>query len=210
LSTSARTEQRRPPPALLVGVALVGLALVGLALFLGRTEQEGSHPRRGAEADGTEPATLPKITHARWRVDKFPAGAVGGMTKAEVRRLKAQGPKVGRLVRSLYDTLFLEPERLGRVVRASFAGSAARSFLSLDSSGPPDRATRVKLVTRKARIGIDAQASKHAVASVTVAARGSASGRSFRLVHEATLWLERWRRGWRVIAYDLEQRPVRK
>jgi hypothetical protein len=34
-------------------------------------------------------------------------------------------------------------------------------------------------------------------------------GRDFKVRHRSQLWLERTKKGWKVIAFDIDQRPMR-
>jgi hypothetical protein len=208
MGTSASTEQRRPSPAVVIGVIVGCLSLIGVAVLVA-TLDDGPRPHRAADSSNPRAAPAPEIRHAPWHVVKYGAGAVGHVTRADRRRVEFYGRRAGTLVRGVYDALFLEPRRLGRIVRASFATTAARSFLRLESAGAPAKVERLRIVSRRARIGVDARSAKRAVASVWLRAAGLAGERRFLLLHEATLWLQRTKRGWRVIAYDVKQRPVR-
>lgn len=206
MTTSAPTEQRRLSPAVLWGSAVACLAVIALALFLAGSNN--ARPRNGARPTRIGITRPPKVEHARWRVGKYLAGSVGRTSRAERRRLRTQGPKVGTLVRGLYDTIFLRPDRLRPVVRSTFAPAAARSFLRLRAVGVPAQASRFELLSRRARVGVDARTGARAVASATVQATGRVGRHIFRLVHEGTLWLERSHSRWRIIAYDVTQKPV--
>jgi hypothetical protein len=207
VSAAVPTEQKRSSPPVILGAALTCL-LASVLAFLPACSGEPPRSDASPELRRPGPAGVPDIEHARWRVDKFSAGSLGRATKADRRRLKVQGPKVGALVRSIYDTLFLQPARTERVVRARFATPAARSFMRTGAGLPPG-AERVALVSRRARIGIDARTTSRAVASVLLRATGWRDAQRFRLLHRATLWVERSPGGWRVFAYDIAQEPAR-
>ena len=107
----------------------------------------------------------------------------------------------------VYDAVFLQPAHLPAAARSDFSRAAARSW-QRSRAGLPAHAERVKLLSRRARIGIDAESARRAVASVVVRAAGWRGARRFRLLHRATLWIERGARGWRIVAYDLAQGPA--
>ncbi|CAN5602778.1 hypothetical protein BH24ACT26_BH24ACT26_15640 [soil metagenome] len=208
------TSQRRVPTPVIAGVGIglaVLLPLVALGLLLGgRDEPSAQATKPTVSRPGAARPAPPPIEQAPWRIDSSRAGAVAHMTKADRRRLGAQRPRVGALVRDLYDVLLLRPEDRAGAIRRHFARPAARSFMKLRRLGVPEAAARVKTLRRRASIAIDAPGARRAVASVSVSAAGKVSPRWFRMTHEATLWLERAKGDWRVIAFDVEQRPVRR
>ena len=209
MSTSARTDQRKYSPAAVLAAVVACLAAGGVAAFLAGLGDE-SPSTVTPQARPRTVASPPEVNHARWRIRHHATGGLGKLTKAQRRRVRAQAPRVGALVRQVFDTLFLDPARVSPVVRASFTRSAARSWVRLRAAGPPRGTSRLELVARRARLSFDARSATQAVASVRLAARGRTVRRRFRLAHETTLWLERSPGKWRVVAYDVSQRPVRR
>jgi hypothetical protein len=67
----------------------------------------------------------------------------------------------------------------------------------------------VSTTLRRARIGIQAGGARTAVAAVTVRAVGDHAGTA-PVLHRSTLWLERARTGWKVIAFDVRQGALPK
>jgi hypothetical protein len=208
MSTSARTDQRRYSPAVVVTAVLACLALAGLALFLAGLDD--ASPQATAERPRPTPVTsAPEVEHASWRVRGGATGSFGGLTKAQTRRVRAQTPHIGTLVKNVFDTLFLDPARARRVVGKAFTRPAARSWAKL-RVGPPPATTALRIVSRGAKITVDAPSARRAVAIVRLRVRGQTETRRFHLAHDARLWLERLPGRWRVVAYDVDQRPVRR
>ena len=208
MSTSARTDQRRYSPAVVVTAAFACLVLTGLALFLAGLDD--ASPQKTAERRRPARVTsAPEVDHAAWRVRRGATGGFGGLTKAQSRRVRAQTPRIGTLVRNVFDTLFLDPARARRVVGETFTRSAARSWAKL-RVGPPTATTALRIVSRGAKITVDAPSARRAVATVRLRVRGETETRRFHLAHDARLWLERLPGRWRVVAYDVDQRPVRR
>jgi hypothetical protein len=208
MSTSARTDQRRFPPAVLVAAVLACVVLVGLGLLLAGLDDTA--PQRAAET--RRPASVtpaPEVQHASWQVRRSATGSFGKLTTAQSRRVRTHTPRIGALVKDVYDTLFLDPERTRRVVGTSFARPAARSWAKL-RVGPPAGTTALRIVSRGAKVTVDAPSAKRAVATVRLRVQGQTETGRFRLAHGATLWLERLPGRWRVVAYTVDQRPVRR
>jgi hypothetical protein len=208
MSTSARTDQRRYSPAVIVAAVLACLALAGLALFLAGLNDASSGTTTTEKSRPAPVNSTPEVRHAAWRVRRSAIGSFGKLTKAQRRRVNAQTPRIGTLVRNVYNTLFLDPARARRVVGAAFTRPAARSWAKLRPVGPPEGTTTLKIVSRKAAVTVDAPSARRAVASVSLRVRGRTETRRFRLAHDATLWLERLPGRWRIVAYDVNQRPV--
>ncbi len=158
-----------------------------------------------ASPSGARPGTIaaPDVEQADWKVSTRPMGSLGKPSARERKRARAAGRRVGVVIKRVYDDLFLEPARLKGSVRAHFTRSAGAALLA-SKSGPPSAAQDVRTVVRKTKISVQVPRTRHAVAEVRVIAKGKAQGR-FRVVHRSTLYLERGRSGWTVIAFDLDQ-----
>lgn len=181
------------------------VAAFACAVALGACDAGGpSDPVERSSSTTTAPD--PSIKQAKWKMNVHPSGNLEKMSKRQMKRIRAQRPEVGSLVARVYDALFLAPARRRSVVRNSFAPRAAAAFA--DDAGIPANTTMVRTTLRKADIGIDATGARRAAAVVKVRARGRVGSRRFALVHRATLWLER-RGGWKVIAFDVRQSPVK-
>jgi hypothetical protein len=197
-------DKRRLPPALVAGATAAVAAGLALAVVL-LTSGSGS---------GTPPASPPtapaspaaRIAQAPWRIEAHAVGRFGDAPKAARRRLRAQRPRAAALVRDVYDAIVLRPRVARRTIRERFAPPAGRSFAGLRRLGPPQGASRVKTLVRRARVALEAPGGRRAVAAVSVRARGIARGRRFRLKHRSTLWLERSGGRWHVVAYEVDQR----
>lgn len=205
MSSVVETAKRWRMP-LAAGAIIAALVLAGVIAGL---VSEGAPQGGGGTRAGNAPRLAPpRIKQARWEVKSFPAGAVWEMTKRDRKQLRIQGRSIARLVRRVYDTLFLQPGRAPEILKRNFVDPAAFS-LRRSRIGLPKRADDVQFLARRARIGIDGPSRRRAAGTVTLLVRGKAGGRRFRMKHESTLWLERTKRGWHVIAYDAQQGPQR-
>ena len=119
-----------------------------------------------------------------------------------------QRARIAAGIKQAYEGLFLDPARLRRSLRGVATTTAARHLIR-EGAGVPVRATRVKTLARKARIWIQPGRLRRAAAKVVVRARATMGGKTRRVRHVATLWLERRGSKWRVVAYDFNERPVR-
>lgn len=137
------------------------------------------------------------------------AGKAGKTTKKHRRFVRYQGRRIGRMVRMMHDALFLEPGREDVRIKRLFSARAAATFIRT-GAGVPAAARRIKTYRRRARIGIDAGRTRTATALVSVRARGLARERRFRIGYRARLWLQRTRGNWKVIAFDVDQSPMRR
>jgi hypothetical protein len=184
----------------------IGLVLAG-ALAVPACSGDDNEAVPAPEPGQSSPA-LPSVEQADWKMKVFPTAATHKITRKEKKRFHSQGPRLRRLVRDVYAALFLDPAIRARTVRARFAPPAAQAMLKT-KSGMPNGADRIKTLIRRARIGVQVGAAKRAVATVHVTARATVKGERVRVVHRSTLWLQRSGRGWRAIAFDIDQEPVR-
>jgi hypothetical protein len=150
-----------------------------------------------------------KIKQAPWRIRTQPVGSVAKITRADKKQLKDQRPRLATLVKDVYDSLFLFPSRKKAALRKHFVRRAARRVLS-SNAGISPRAKRVRTWSRRADIGIQPNNAAAAAVKVHVHATGIVGRRVFRLVHKATLWLQRSKRGWKVVGFEVDQGPVKK
>ncbi len=182
----------------IVAVALIWVAAVGgegrspLEVFGGRGRGRSEPPR-----------TEPKIDHAPWKLRVSRAGRPGQLTKDAKARLEAQRPKVKEAVQGAYDAIFLGQKPTAR----SFTDLAWRAFQETHAA-LPQRSENVRLLWRRARIGLQAGSARRASAQVTVVASGIQGERKFKLSHRARLWLERKEQGWKIAAFDMNRQPL--
>ncbi|HZJ51562.1 MAG TPA: hypothetical protein VFF07_12170 [Actinomycetota bacterium] len=185
-------------------VAIVAVALIWVAAVGG----EGRSPIEvfGGLGKGRSepPRTAPKIDHAPWKLRVSRAGRPERLSKQAKARLEAQRPKVKRAVRAAYDAIFLDQERPAR----SFTDLAWRAFQETHAT-LPQGSESVRLLWRRALIGLQADSARRASAQVTVVASGIQGERKFKLSHRARLWLERKEQGWKIAAFDMSRRPLK-
>jgi hypothetical protein len=190
----------RAPAGIAVAMALVVVVATGCS----RDEQTPG----GIAPPEPTPSTTPDIKQANWKFETFKTATTVKLRKRDLARFRAQRARTKEFVRDLYDALFLTPEDKGFVVEKRFTTRAARSLLG-SRAGMPARAERVKTLMRKARIGIQPTALRRAAATVSIRARGVVDGERMRVVHRSTLWLERSRHRWKVIAFEIDQERIR-
>lgn len=154
----------------------------------------------------TTPAGTPIVKQAPWRFEVSPAGAIGRVSKSQKAAVARQKVGVTALVQEVYDTLLLERSALAKVVDRRFAANAGPAFLRSTKSILPT-ADELKLQRRIARIGIDVNGASRAAARVRILVSATEGARKALALNTATLWLERGERGWRVLAYEVDQRP---
>lgn len=194
-------EQKKPWILLAAAIALV----LAVATTLVLADVPGEHLLTGA-GDKAEVPALPELPQARWQMSVHPSGFRAQITKAQKKRVDRQRPQVRALVKTIYDALFLHPDRLKTTLRDNFTQQAAIA-LRRSGAGASD-AGRVSTTFRRADIGIQAEGgARMAVASVTVRAVGERSARP--VLHRSSLWLERVRNEWKVVAFEVRQAPLR-
>jgi hypothetical protein len=192
-----------------IGGACVAVALLALVLvWVAASGGEGRSPAdffggrtRGRSSERQSP---PPIDHARWQIRVLRAGKPGHLSRQAKTRLEAQRSKLRASIKEAYDAIFLDPTQLARF----FTPTAWRAFQNTNATLPWG-ASEVRLLWRRALIGIQASTSRRASAQVSVVARGLRDGREFKLSHRAALWLERGPKGWKIAAFDVTRRPLK-
>lgn len=192
-----------------IWIGAASVAIVAVALIWGAAVGgEGRSPIEvfGGLGKGRSepPRTAPKIEHAPWKLRVSRAGRPEQLSKQAKARLEAQRPKVKQTIRAAYDAIFLDQERPAR----SFTDLAWRAFQETHAILPEGSET-VRLLWRRALIGLQADSARRASAEVTVVARGIQGERKFKLSHQARLWLERREQGWKIAAFDMNRRPLK-
>ena len=199
MSIVAPTQRRLWVPAL----AGVAFATISIAMLWALTGAD----RTSVSSSDSPQVAAPAADQARWRI-KTSAARSAPITKTQRELIARRKPELLATVRNIYNTLFLTPSAKPTIVKEYFAPVAASSFRA-DRTGIPNDATDVRITRRIARIGIEAQGVNRAAALVDVEARATRGGRVTKLSHRARLWLQREADGWKVIAYDVSQRPRR-
>jgi hypothetical protein len=164
-------------------------------------------PTREAAIPAAPAIVDPALPQAKWEVTTFPAGGagVGKLSKREKASVTAQRDRLSKLVKDVFDALFLAPKDLRSVLKQRFTAAASSSLLG-SRIGLPDETSNVQIRKRAARVGVHVDSARRAAARVTIAGKGTNRGRKVRFSHEATLWLERAKGTWRVIAFDVKQK----
>lgn len=201
MSTIARVDEERwllPLVAAVVIAIVTSVALVKLGPG-DATAEQASQPRQISVAAPYQ---------ADWEVQMVLVGTLGPVAPREKALLARQGPRVMTLVSNAYDAMFLEPYELRPVLSETFARPAARA-LRAAGIRLPDDIREVRFVRRSAHVGIDAAGGRSAAVEVIAKVRGRTPTRTITVLHRADLWLERTEGGWRVIAFSVDQEPVR-
>jgi hypothetical protein len=194
-----------------LAASVAALAALGIGLTLLLSSEDGAGRAQPAEPRPTSadrPAVSPPtggVEQAGWKVSFSRAGTSGKLSKRAVTRLRAQRPRLTTAVRAVSDAMFLG----GGAPASSYFRGPARGAFRRSSAGAPEGAKEVRTLRRTAQVTIQATTARRAAASVTVIARGVVGGRDFKVRHRSQLWLERTKKGWKVIAFDIDQRPMR-
>ena len=154
------------------------------------------------------PQAAPASEQAPWHINQTVEAKSGKLTEAQKKIVAARGDGAVTLVKNVFDGIFLEPQTLDDVVNHDFSSDAAHS-LNARHLGFPDGATNVTTLSRRADVGIEAAHGKFATATVDIMASAQANSKLVKVKQEATLWIERDGSDWRVIAFDVDQRPAK-
>ena len=197
MSAIAGNLRRQRLPLMAIGAAALLAGLVWLSLTYMDTRPSN-----------TGGIAAPGVQQPEWKLDVSLEGQVGKLTKADKVAFNRARPEVVDLVASVYDGLFLSPSTVDRVVSRAFTNEAAAS-LKAANLGLPAQTSDVRILRRSARIGLEATGSRHAAVDVRVVAKGEAGEEPIKVSHSSTLWLERRSNGWKVIGFEVTQRPLK-
>ena len=199
--TSASGEEREDRSRVVpiaVGVFLVAAIAAVVILVLTNLDDPQDGTRRAGGRGGAE--------QGEWKVTSY---SVGGNhpTGKHAKPPEAQARSLEQLVRRWHDSVYLFPGDLRADTQKYFSKDAAAA-VRRSGLGPPENAREVETKKRTARIGIEADGAKRAAAVVDIVARGESAKGAFRTSTETHLWLERRGSTWKVIAFDVAQRPL--
>lgn len=174
-------------------IAAIAVVVILLLMNIGN-EQDGGARRGGRAA----------VDQADWKVTSYSLGGAhpartGKAPNKEVRSLR-------RLIRRWHDSVYLFPADLRADTNKYFTRAAARAVRT-SGLGPPRTAKQVETTKRTARIGIEAGGARRAAADVEIVAKGRSAKGKFRIATETHLWFEREGSKWKVVAFDVEQKP---
>ncbi|MGH2807357.1 MAG: hypothetical protein ACRDKT_08775 [Actinomycetota bacterium] len=190
-------RQRMPLMAGLLALALAALVWVALVTT-------GDHRTTVATP---ESVAAPEVVQPDWRMDVSVEGRQGKLTKADKDAFNKARPALATLIEDVYDGIFLEPGTLDDVIAQTFTKKAAASLPK--DLGFPAGVANVEILRRRAHVGVEARGARHAAAELTVVAKAEVNERTVKLRHDATLWLEKESGDWKVIGYDVTQRPLK-
>lgn len=191
--------QKRPWVAVATTVTVALLVTAGAAVLVQPAKRLLSRGGTAAEEKA------PELHQAVWDFQTRPAGATAKITKQHSMALRRQRSAIRRTVKSIYNALFLDPRSLRPVLKNHFTPAAATSF---KRAGAGVRAAgTIRTTYRGADIAMDPAAGvRRAVANVSL--RAVEVGRGRRVIHRATVWLQRPKKTWKVVAFEVSQRPL--
>lgn len=198
MSAIAENLRRQRLPLL----TIAGVLVLGTAAWAVIARTTSDHLTRPAAS-----TAAPDAAQAEWKFD-YSQARTGKLSKAQQAKYAVQKQKATILVQDLYDGIFLEPGRLPKVIKTSLAAEAAKS-LRAERLGFPSGSSDVTTIKRKAHIALDSTTSKAAIGRVMVLAKANVGDRRVKIEHQSTLWMERDEKGWKVIAFDVKQKPVK-
>ena len=177
-----------------LGVGLVVVLLIAAVASLLLMNPAGKKGAGRGASRGVGP-------QAQWQFTAFPIG--GKKTDVPTDQTRA----IEGLIRRWSEAVYLYPADLRRSTQRYFTTGAANAFRSSDLGLPQD-ASEVQTKKRTARIWIDVDGARRAAARVEVIATGQSSSGEFRSASQSHLWLEREGNAWKVIGYEVDQRPL--
>ena len=186
-----------------VVAAFVVASAVGFALDLPEGNKEPRSKQAGRRNPRVEPDE-PDIVQAPWKLVAYPASSPGKATPKQKKAVKKAATKVKNVVRDLYDALTISRGQL-KEVSARLMPEKARDTLRARPL-VPFSLSAIKTLRREGRIAIDLTTRTSASAKVQLSFRADEGKKRLFLSHEGTLWLERGKDGWQIIAFNLDQR----
>jgi hypothetical protein len=188
------------------GVILV-VAAIGVGIW---ALNRGGAPSGASSGASKRPVRPPHTAppQAKWKVDTFPAGALGKVSKAEAKAIAKTRPALTRIVTDTFNALLLVPNRYRDVVTSYFIKPASASLLHTRLA-PPKGAEDVRTTLRRARIGVEVAGANRAAALVKVKAKAKDSGRRIAWKTRTILWLDKLEGHWKVVGFDVSQLPTR-
>lgn len=155
-------------------------------------------------SSGEAPPAASRLPQAAWVVSFAPLKGEALKGSAAEDELE----DVGIVLQDVYDALWLDRSRLSQVIGARFAPSAA-SAMRTSTAGAPEGG-QISIQSRRARIGIQIGGGRRAIAVVKVKALAHNDVSTVELKQRSTMWLEKKAGGWRVIAFDINQKRVNR
>lgn len=185
------TRDRRLWPLVISAViAVVAVAATGALVSV-----RGSQVTVEESSEATLALAAPGRDQATWNIRVVP-------------RKGAQTESLTGLVTSVYDAVFLHPDTIDAALEEHFTSAAARAWTAADVGWPP-RTHRVRILRRSANVTVQSVGGQRAAAIVKLVGGATVGGRRVKLWHRSTLWLEKQGAGWRVVAFELDQKPKR-
>ena len=160
-------------------------------------------PRQGSAGPGPG-AAGGLLAQSPWVVRAHPAPASTGITRAVRDVFQKERTEVVGRIQSLYDALFLQPDRRRPVVAEMLSEPASRALAS-SRVGLHDKVQAVRTTKRIVKVGIQSDDGVRAAAVVLVQASAVRGEERVEVWHRAHLWLEKENGKWNVVGFDAEQ-----
>jgi hypothetical protein len=189
---------------LLPGVLAAAVAVISASLLIATLRD---HPTLLTRGDVSAP-TAPAITAAPWKTEMYAVGSSGGLSKAARKSFDRQRAQLRPVVRNVAGAIGLEAGRLKPWLKALLTPATARAISEV-KHGLPGAASSVEVTRRTARVGLQAPGFGTAAARVQLDTHALLEGKAVHWRDSIVLWLERAKGGWKVIAFDLDRRPVK-
>ena len=207
LLTLRSSEDTLPVLPVAVAAALLALLAAVVVVFgVDSSSPLSPEPDSGAKPD----LRSTPLKQANWRIRVVPANVAARVGRDQRRVVARQGRRLASLVREVYTVLFLQPNKRAAVLRRHFDLRTVRALERRPHVGVPPRAQEIRTTKRRARIVIDPLSPRRSIVRVEVRARGLLGEEAFAVRHRSILWLYRSERRWRVLAFDVNQRPWRR
>lgn len=187
----------------LLAAVVAAFVLAGAIGFTLKTDNEQAKRPRVARS-GRAKSDEPGIRQVRWKLIAFASQVPGKPTQKQKKAVRRVTPQAKRTVRHFYDALTVDRRALRGISRRLMSPPARRALRG--KPVVPFGMRRVKTVKRRARIAIDPRTHDTAAAQVSLTLKADRGKKRVRLVHTGTLWLDRGKNGWRIIAFDFSQR----
>ncbi|MGH2750360.1 MAG: hypothetical protein ACRDK3_05750 [Actinomycetota bacterium] len=199
-----KTSALKSKPWWWVGIAVLALGGMSAAVFAMTADDDSDSER---DAAGPSAGTIgdPEIEQAKWKIISDRTARVR-LSKKQRASFKRQRKALNDMTRSVFDALFLSPERREGVLKRNFTPAARKSY-ERARVGVPRRADDVRIRKRNARIVIDGNS--RATIEISIVARGEVGKGLFVTEHRSILYATR-NKGWKVFGFSVDQHPFEK
>ena len=190
----------------LLAAIVAAFILAGAVGFALDTDDQTQERRRRVARSGRVKPDEPDIRQVRWKMTAWASQVPGKSTHKQKKAVARVTPRVKGVVRDFYDALTVSRQRLKGVSRRLMAPPARRALKGQPLV--PFGMHRVKTMKRVARIAIDPRTHRTAAAQIALTFKADRGKKRLKFTHKGTLWIDRGKERWRIIAFDLQQRKI--